>query len=102
MEFENKTRVLDSGSHSLGEIKVVASSWLWYVSTDEDGNDKSFKLDEHELTLNKAGALQLIAQLQIAVELIGHDYLVHDGGTITVDDSNYANIDDYRNGIVRD
>jgi hypothetical protein len=79
-------------SKDLYEIHVSLNAYI-------DGDGVFAVLPQQSLDLTRKGAIRLLKQLSIAIELSGQDYLLYDNGTISVDSKRYASIEDYRNGI---
>jgi len=84
-------------SEYLGDVEIWVSGSIrepWTI------------LPEQKITLTKSAMIRLIDSLTKALELVnnGENFIVHHNGDISVsvdyETSNYASIDDYKNGVV--
>ena len=98
MKHETRTIVVDAGEYSMKDLTIKADNLIWFK---KNGERELESLPNTELKLTVAEALKLIEQLQIGLELVGKDFLVHTSGTIAVDRQDYDSIENYRNGITK-
>jgi hypothetical protein len=85
--------VYDTLAYSMADFRIAVRNIIWV-----DGNMIQLPTAEVEITLD--GIDSLIAQLAIAKELLGEDFIVHNNGGMHVDGEMYDSIEDYRGGKI--
>jgi hypothetical protein len=86
MDYENKITAYDGGKFSLGDIRLEVEPRLWDVAGRTETNLVSLNRAELALTLKDARKLLDVLTSAIEVAEVGLDFIVHDSGTITMDD----------------
>ena len=96
MLYETKITAFDGGRFSLGDIRLEFDPRLWDVAGRTETNLVS--LNETEIALTLADARKLLNTLTTAIHLAensGLDFIVHDGGNISIS-SDYLGRLDYK------
>ena len=91
--MHTETTIYDTLNYSMADFRIAVRNTIWV-----DGKMISFPAIEVELTAK--GIDSLIAQLAIAKELLGQDFIVHKGGALHVEGEQYDSLEDYRNGKI--
>jgi hypothetical protein len=94
IKLKQSVVIVDSGAQSLGDLVVKVETYI---------DDPFVCLPNQQLNLTAETAKFLISQLQIALELIGEDFIVHHNSDISLwregESFEYNNLADYKSDL---
>jgi hypothetical protein len=95
IKLKQNVIIVDSKSgESLGDLVVKVDAYI---------NDPFISLPNQQLNLTAETARFLISQLQIALELIGEDFIVHHNSDISLwrgsENFEYKNLEEYKSDL---